>query len=315
MKKVLRYIIIFAWIIFFTGIVVCLFNLRIIYKTVVVPGIDRLPESWQVVIDKISHRQKKEAVVYRPERSARILEGWTSGDIANYLAEQDLIEEDDFFSFIGQAKTDYRSLPASEWPLDLSSSYGFLSDKPKYFGLEGFLFPDTYRFHASSTASEIVFKMLDNFDSKLTDQMRRDIAAQGRSIYEVVTMASLVEKEAPFLSTDKENRDARLIAGIFWYRLKIGQALQSDATLSYLFNDNNPSHSGAELSVDSPYNSYKYPGLPPTPICNPGLLALQAAIYPLDSDYNYFLTPKNSRQVIFAKSYQEHLANKAKYLR
>ncbi|MCX6798059.1 MAG: endolytic transglycosylase MltG [Candidatus Falkowbacteria bacterium] len=146
-------------------------------------------------------------------------------------------------------------------------------------------------------------------------QMRSNLKFQGRTIYQAVIMASIIEKEAPFNPNDKDNRDARIISGIFWNRLKINQALQSDATLSYFLDDKKPQHSGQELATDSPYNTYKYPGLPPTPICNPGLLALEAAIYPIETDYNYFLTPTGSRQVIFAKTYEEHLANKAKYLK
>jgi len=145
--------------------------------------------------------------------------------------------------------------------------------------------------------------------------MRADIKAQKKTIYDIVTMASIIEKEAPIDYQKDDNHDARIISGIFWGRLKIGQALQSDATLSYILNDNEPSHSGADLKVDSPYNTYKYRGLPPGPICNPGILAIEAAIYPLATDYNYFLTPKGKGTVIYAKDYEEHLKNKYQYLR
>ena len=97
--------------------------------------------------------------------------------------------------------------------------------------------------------------------------------------------------------------------------MKIGQALQSDATLSYLLDDNNPAHSGQDLKIDSPYNSYKYPGLPPTPICNPGIKAIEAAIYPIETDYNYFLTTLDGSAIYYARTYAEHLQNKYKYLK
>jgi UPF0755 protein len=127
-------------------------------------------------------------------------------------------------------------------------------------------------------------------------------------------MDSLIEKEAPINYTDPENRDARIVSDIFWGRLKTNQALQSDATLSYLLSDNNSSHSGSDLEIDSPYNSYKYKGLPPTPICNPGLKALEAAIYPIKTNYNYFLTGSDGK-IYYAATFAEHKENKAKYLK
>jgi UPF0755 protein len=163
--------------------------------------------------------------------------------------------------------------------------------------------------------TEVIDKMLSNFDNKLTPKMRTDIAAQGKSIYEVITLASIVEKEAPIDYQTSDDHDARIIAGIFLNRLHSGQALQSDATISYIYGDNQPAHSGAELNVDSPYNTYKYKGLPPGPICNPGILAIEAAIYPITTDYYYFLTPKGKSEVVYAKTYAEHLQNKNKYLK
>jgi UPF0755 protein len=157
--------------------------------------------------------------------------------------------------------------------------------------------------------------MLENFDRKLTSELREEIERQGKSIYDVIIMASLIEKEAPINYNDPENRDARIVSDIFWGRLEIGQALESDATLSYWFGDTNPAHSGEELAVGTPYNSYKYRGLPPTPICNPGIKAIEAAIYPIDTDYNYFLTSLDGENIYYARTYKEHLDNKYKYLK
>ncbi|MFA5163520.1 MAG: endolytic transglycosylase MltG [Patescibacteria group bacterium] len=315
MKKLTRYLILSGWIIFLTGIVVCLFNLKLIYHTFVIPNEKKLPVSWRKVIEKVTHRDLENKIVYQEEKTIKVLEGWNIREISQYFEREGLWPSDELLSLTGSPKYDYRQEKLADWPKDYSDRYDFLKDKPKYYSLEGFLFPDTYRVHASSTAEEAIFKMLDNFGKKLSPEMRKEIANQGRSLYQVVIMASILEKEAPFDSNDKENREARLISGIFWHRLKIGQALQSDATLSYWFGDKNSRHSGAQLEVNTPYNTYKYPGLPPTPICNPGLLALEAAVYPIDSDYNYFLTPSDSRQVIFSRSFEEHVANKLKYLK
>ncbi len=285
------------------------------YREVVKKNKTYLPtfiESW---IDAREKRQKPSDVVYRPEETIKILEGWTVEDVDNYLLSFGKWSREDLDKVIGISKLDYRTLKNSDRPMDFSDKFSFLQDKPDYYSLEGFLFPDTYRVYADASTTDIVYKMLSNFDNKLTPQMRSDIAAQGKTIYEIVIMASLIEKEALINYADSENRDARIVSDIFWGRLKTGQALQSDATLSYLLNDSNPTHSGSDLELDSPYNSYKYKGLPPTPICNPGLRALEAAIYPLKTDYNYFLTSRDGKNIYYAKTYEEHLNNKYKYLK
>lgn len=187
--------------------------------------------------------------------------------------------------------------------------YAFLADKPEGTDLQGFLFPDTYNFFKGSRLDEVIAKMLDEFDSKLTSEMRTDIKAQGKSIYEVIILASIVEKEAG----NKE--EMPLIASVFHNRLKIGQALQSDATVNYVTRAGRAMPTNEDLEVDSPYNTYKYSGLPPTPICNPGIEAIKAVIYPAETDYYYFLTTQDGEQkTYFSKTYEEHLANKALHL-
>ena len=315
LKKIASYLRLLAAVVLFTGLIVCFFNLKTIYRVVIIPQEKNLPESWKRAIAKITHQEIEEKVVLRPEDTIQVLEGWNEREISQYFEREGRWQSEELLELAGMPKYDYRKEKAANWPKDFSNQFDFLADKPKYYSLEGYLFPDTYRIYATSSLEEVVDKMLDNFGHKLTPKMRQDIKAQGRTIYQTVIMASIIEKEAPFSSSDKNNQVARTMSGIFWNRLAIGQALQSDATLSYLFDDKNGQHSGAQLEVNSPYNTYKYPGLPPTPICNPGFLALQAATYPLDTDYNYFLTPRGSREVIFAKTYDEHLANKAKYLK
>ncbi|MFA7087998.1 MAG: endolytic transglycosylase MltG [Patescibacteria group bacterium] len=267
------------------------------------------------VISHFSGPKREAEIAPIPEETIRILEGWTIRDIGQYFENAGKWQSEEFLEVAGFPLVDYRREENLPPLIDQTDNFSFLESKPEYFGLEGYLFPDTYRIYASSTVSEVISKMLDNFDQKLTAKMRTDIKKQGKTIHEIITMASLIEKEAPIDYVDAENRDARIISGIFWNRLEIGQALQSDATLSYIFNDNNPQHSGTELAVDSPYNTYKYPGLPPGPICNPGLVAINAAIYPIETNYYYFLTPKNERSVIYSRTYQEHLNNKYKYLK
>ncbi len=316
MKKVVRYFSITVATLFVTILVISLFYVRYVYRTLIVDNEKNFPPFIVKIIDKLSHRAETPPTsLARPEETIQILEGWTERDIADYFERLGKWPNAQFLEVVGQPQIDYRQ--HKDWPplADWSERFSFLKDKPGYYGLEGYLFPDTYRIYATSTVETVVNKMLLNFDKKLTPQMRADIKAQGKTIYEIVTMASIIEKEAPLDYGRQDNHDARIISGIFWRRLKIGQALQSDATLSYIFDDNEPSHSRQDLEVDSPYNTYRYRGLPPGPICNPGLLAIEAAIYPLASDYNYFLTPQGKDTVIYAKTYEEHLRNKYKYLK
>lgn len=267
------------------------------------------------LVKKIKNEKAEPVIIYKAEETIKILEGWMNADINNYLQEKNFgdWEEDEFLKAIGERRVYDIKVPQN-FSRDWAMEFDFLETKPENLSLEGYLFPDTYRVFASSSPEEIVYRLLRNFDLKLTKEMREEIKRQGKTIHEIITMASIIEKEAPiFNQTSAE--DARIISGVFWNRLRIGMALQTDASLSYIFEDKKPAHSGAELKVDSPYNSYLYRGLPPGPIANPGLIAIEAAIYPAKTDYFYFLTPLDGSRVYYAKTYQEHLNNKYKYLK
>ncbi len=313
-KKISKYLLISAAIIFFTCLIISLFYIRVAYRALIANE-NRYPAFVSSIINKITNQKPKPLIIAAPEKTLRILEAWTNKDISLYVEREMGLSATEFLTEVGLPQTDYRSNKNLSPLLDFSTKYSFLADKPEYFGLEGYLFPDTYRVYASSTVTEVIEKMLSNFDKKLTQKMRDDIKAQGKTIYEVITLASIVEKEAPINYQTKNNRDARIIAGIFLNRLSYGQGLESDATLSYIYGDTKPAHSGEELEANSLYNTYKYRGLPPGPICNPGILAIEAAIYPIKTDYNYFLSPKGKDEVIYARTYQEHLNNKYKYLK
>jgi len=174
---------------------------------------------------------------------------------------------------------------------------------------EGYLFPDTYRMYRDFTADDLIKKMRSNLDRKLTGDLREAIKDSGHTTGEIIIMASILEKEV------RTEADMKIVSGIFWDRLKINHALQSDATLSYVLDSGKTAHSYEETQIDSPYNTYKYPGLPPGPISNPGLKAIRAAIYPTYTDYNYFLTRPDTGETIFSKTLEEHNAAKAKYLK
>ncbi len=186
--------------------------------------------------------------------------------------------------------------------------YKFLSDISSEKSLEGFLFPDTYRFNKDIKKEEIIKKFLDNFDKKLTPAWRAEIDRQKKTIYDVIILASIIQQEA------LSDEEMPMISGIFWNRLKKGMLLQSDATVNYSTGKKVRQVSIDDTKIQSPYNTYLYPGLPPTPICNPGEAAIKAAIYFQQSDYLYFLHPLNS-PAVYAKTLEEHNRNKAKYLK
>lgn len=174
-------------------------------------------------------------------------------------------------------------------------------------GQEGYLFPDTYFFQPGIEAASVVSVMRANFDAKLTP-LASDIAASGRSLGEIVTMASLIEKEARTVD------DMHLISGILWNRIELGMPLQVDAVFGYIFGRDTYSPSPADLQVKSPYNTYTHRGLPPGPINNPGLDALKAASNPTETPYLYYLTG-NDGLMRYAVTYADHQANLRKYLK
>jgi UPF0755 protein len=187
------------------------------------------------------------------------------------------------------------------------TEYAYFADKPAKAGLEGYLFPDTYIFWKDAGAANIIDRMLLNFDEKLTGKMREDARKNNRTVFEVVTMASILEKEV------KTPEDMKIASGIFWDRIDAEMPLQSCATIAYVLGKEKKQYSFDDTRTPSPYNTYINRGLPPGPIANPGLNSIQAAIYPTKTEYNYFLTDPETGKTIFSKTLEEHTQNKSKY--
>lgn len=219
-------------------------------------------------------------------------EGWTTKQMAQRLAVNGF-SQDDF-------------LKIASYPADIRSNYDFLRDE-EIKTLEGYLFPDTYFFSRDEDANSIIKKMLGIFNTKITPQMKEDALKNGRSLNKIIIMASIIEGEV------RSDEDRKVVSGIFWNRLGNGQPLQSCATLAYVTGEKKRQYSEADTRVVSPFNTYLNKGLPPEPISNPGLSAIKAALYPAKTDFNYFLSDPESGKTIFAKTYEEHLANKIKY--
>ncbi len=239
------------------------------------------------------------------DQEVKILEGWTLNDIAKVLDARGIPTED-FFALAGKPPTiTMRTKPApSLW----SPQFTFLDNKPSGASLEGYLFPDTYRFHKDATAEDVLTKMLGNFNSKAAALITDAAKESGRSAYDILKVASIVEAEVPH----KEDRP--IIAGVVWKRLSIGMGLQVDSSVNYVTNHGHASLIADDLKIDTLYNTYKYRGLPPTPIGNPGLDAIQAAISPQESSYLYWLSAKDGT-TIFSKTLDEHNTAKARYLK
>ncbi len=233
----------------------------------------------------------------KKERTIKILEGWRLKDIASYLEKENIVSGNDFWFFMNNYE---KFIDKEEFP--------FLKDIPDKGNLEGFLFPDTYRIYSDSDMNAIVYKMLSNFHRKINKDLLQEIKRQNKTVFDIVVMASIIEKEV------RDEKDMRLVSGIFWKRIKNNQPLESCATISYVLGENKRQYSYEDTRVNSPYNTYLNKGLPPGPICNPGFKAIYAAVYPQSSDYNYFLSKSNG-ETVFSKNYNEHIKNQKKYLK
>ena len=205
--------------------------------------------------------------------------------------------------FDGQAFLKIAQAPTAE----ILSSFPLLATLPKGASLEGYLFPDTYYFAKEATPEGIIKKILNNTEARLTDDLRTAIKDQKKSQFEIMTMASIVEAEV------RVARERPIVSGIFWKRLAEGIRLQSDATLDYILGTEAVKHSLEETRIDSPYNTYAKDGLPPGPIGNPGLSSIKAAIFPEQTEYFYFLNDAQTGETVFSKTFEEHVANKAKH--
>ncbi len=221
-----------------------------------------------------------------------IIEGWNNREIGEYLAEKGIVGKEEFLEET-KAVEKYRP------------HFSFLQDLPKNRDLEGYLFPDTYGvIKGKTTVAQLVYKMLLNFDQKMVDSMKEDIKKSGHSVDEIIRMASVIELEVP------QEKERKIVSGIFWNRIEGKMPLESCATISYITGVKKRQYSFDDTRVDSPYNTYLNRGLPFGPIGNPGLSAIKAALYPQETDFVYFLSDIETGETFFAKTLDEHVRNK-----
>ncbi|MCP5047100.1 MAG: endolytic transglycosylase MltG [bacterium] len=211
---------------------------------------------------------------------------------------------------VAQLLSKYHGMDAEDFINHAGSSHSIQSIDPKAPDLEGYLYPDTYMVHKGITAEEMVDLMVEKFKENFTHSMKWRAQELNLSIREILTLASLIEKE----TSAREERF--LISSVFHNRLRIGMAMGCDPTIIYALKRDNVYRGKlgwAELKYDSPYNTRLYRGLPPGPICNPGYASIEAALYPENTKYLYFVA-KNSKSHYFSESLNEHNRAVRKYI-
>ena len=239
-----------------------------------------------------------------------IPEGWTRENIAevftkfhieHYQGTEDikLVESQFEIDFLRQSNQADKYRP----------DYDFLTDLPQGATLEGYLFPDTYEVYGNATPEEIVRKMLDNFAKKVDGDFLEDIKGQDKTVFEVVNLAAIVEREV------RKEEEMKKVAGVYQNRLDADMKLQSDATITFITKKKDPQPTYEDTRIASPYNTYLHEGLPPAPIGNPGLQAIKAAVDPAEHDYLYFITKLDTGEAVFAETVEEHGENKERYLK
>lgn len=233
------------------------------------------------VLDKLAKGKTMTVAVTVPE-------GYTLEQITDLLVQKHLVDRDKFLAAIN--RTDY--------------PFAFLEDK-NVTSLEGYLFPTTYHFELEMDERQIITKMLKTFVSNLPENWESVLQKKRMSLHEMVTMASLVEKEA---MVDKERP---LIAGVFYNRLAENMRLESCVTVQYALGKHKTKLSYDDVKIKSPYNTYLHAGLPPGPIASPGRLSLKAAFYPAPTK-DLFFVAKGDGTHFFSRSYNQHLANSRK---
>lgn len=242
------------------------------------------------IVDKLV---RGEVVTY----PVTVPEGYTVRQIRNLLVEAGFADAGRLDALLAEV-VDGRPALAAEFPF-LPEVEG----RPE--PLEGYLFPDTYRFPRGTPERDILRAMLARFAAELTPAVRARLDELGWTLDQAVTLASIIEREA------RVAEERPVISGVYHNRLRIGMKLDADPTVLYALGNPDRPLLFADLEVESPYNTYRNAGLPPGPIANPGAASLQAALYPADVPYLYFVAREDGTHV-FARTYREHLNNLAK---
>lgn len=235
----------------------------------------KIGTSARTIVDLIT-TEKSKAVTENKELTITVIEGWRVEQIAEEL---DKLGLNAGYSGFMEAARSYEN-----------DQFDFLDDRPNKKSLEGYLFPDTYVFKADTPPEDIIQVMLQNFDDKFDKTLRDRAKDMGLTVHEVLTFASLVEREAQLTP------ERAIIAGVYINRYEQGIRMDADPTVQYALGKKGnwwPKLSGDDLFADSDYNTYQNDGLPPGPICNPGIQSILGVLQPAQTDYIYFVAHPN----------------------
>ncbi|MGL5330200.1 MAG: endolytic transglycosylase MltG [Peptostreptococcaceae bacterium] len=224
--------------------------------------------------------------IYNDGIKITIPEGSTSMEIIDTLTKKKIGNKDKYKELINN-------------PSKFYDNYEFL-DSEDIVSLEGFLYPDTYYFKENDSEEKVISTMLSRFKKEYTESLDNRRKEMNMTLQEVINLSSIIEKEAVL------DKDRPIIASVFYNRLDIDMKLQSDATIQYIFEERKKIVTYKDLEIDSPYNTYLYKGLPPTPIANPGIKSIKAALYPEATKYIYFVAKMDGGNN-YSENYEDHL--------
>ena len=276
-------------------------NLRNFYK-VIIPIIAVLLV-FLVVIVALTYKKEKE---YRAEQArisesqalaeitttVTVPEGYTVTQIAQLLEEKDVCSKSEFLSYVKNP------------PKDVLDKLGLKDVSDKIFALEGYIFPDTYEFYKNEKAEIVVAKFIDNFLVKVTDEMYEKANNMGYTMDEIITIASIVQKEAGLIEENPK------VASVIYNRLNDGMQIQCDVTSNYLKKYVEPHVDEYSEEYENKYDTFKCIALPSGAICNPGVECIKAALDPAETEYFFFVTDsKDVTKFYFSKTYNEHISN------
>jgi UPF0755 protein len=284
-------------------------NTWIFKKYLVLKGIDKRIQAgefkviYPITLVRVASSLKY--VIAEQEKTITILPGWNLREIAEYFKSEEIIDDvDEFYDLVGKSAVKYSGNAPK-----LSYEFKLLNYKPNNVSYEGYLAPETYRIFSDSSIKEILVKIMSQQNRLFTNVMYDEINRRGRSVHEILTMASILEREV------RTREEKAKVADIFWRRYDNNWALQADSTVHYSVNKKGDVFTTKEdRDSNSPWNTYKFPGLPPGPISSPDIDSIKAAIYPRTNNYWYFLTDFDGN-VWYAEDLDEHNNNVQKYLR
>lgn len=240
------------------------------------------------------------------EMEITIIPGWDLYKIADYFEDKNILRsKEQLYQVTGKPAREN----SDQYSDIFTQQLRLLKSKPAEVSLEGYIRPDTYKIYKDSSPEEIVKKLVRARSDQFTDEMFRKIEQKNKTVHEVITIASLLEKEV------QTKEDKKKVADILWRRLEAGWLLQMDSTVHYIHGKTDTKFTtDRQRSSSNPYNTYEHTGLPPGPIANPSLESIKAAINPTENSYWYFLTDSKNK-VHYAKNLRRHNINVERYIK